>query len=134
MATTLLEAVGTYLQTQGRGTLGTSLFLGLLPTTPDVCTAVYESGGGAPVETMGAGAIAVDVIQLQVITRAGRDDYVTGRDTAVAIRSLLGSVSGQTLSGISVLRISAESWVMPMGVDNLDRPKFSTRYRCHVGT
>lgn len=133
MATTLIEAVGTYLQNQAHGTLGTNIFLGIMPTSPDVCTAVYENAGGAPVETMGAAGIAVDVVQLQVIVRTAKDDYMAGRDKAKDIRTLLSAVTGQTLSGISVLRISPESWILPMGTDNLDRPKFSVRYRCHVG-
>jgi hypothetical protein len=133
MATTLIEAVGTYLQTSGQGTLGTNIFLGVMPTTPDLCVAVYESASTPPVETMGATGIAVDVVQMQIIVRAAKDDYVVGRDKAKDIRTLLAAITGQTLSGVRVLRISPESWIMPMGSDNLDRPKFSVRYRCHVG-
>ena len=45
---TILEAVGDYLVTNSQGVLGTSLFLGVLPESPDVCVAVLESEGSSP--------------------------------------------------------------------------------------
>ena len=49
---TILESIGDYLQNTAsafgahasQGTLGTNLFLGVLPETPDACVAVYENG------------------------------------------------------------------------------------------
>ena len=38
---TILEAIGDYLVTNSYGTLGTNIFLGTLPETPDACVAVY---------------------------------------------------------------------------------------------
>ena len=65
---TILESVGDYLQNSAssfgahssQGTLGTSLFLGTLPETPDACVAVYENSGSSPTFTMGAGGIRID--------------------------------------------------------------------------
>ena len=34
-------------------TEGTNMFLGTLPSTPDVCAAVYETGGTAPTYALG---------------------------------------------------------------------------------
>ena len=134
MATTFVEAMGTYLQSNSYGTLGTNLFIGLLPGNPDACIAVYEANDGmAPLETAGASATAVDVIGLQVVIRVGRDDYATGRDKAIAIRSLLGAITEQTLSGVRVLRVQPASWAAPSGNDESDRPHFSLRFRAYVG-
>ena len=65
---TILESIGDYLQNTSsafgahasQGTLGTTLFLGTLPESPDVCTAVYENSGTPPAFTMGSGGIAID--------------------------------------------------------------------------
>ena len=61
---TILESVGDYLQNTAsafgahasQGTLGTSIFLAVLPETPDACVAVYENAGSSPTFTMGSGA------------------------------------------------------------------------------
>jgi hypothetical protein len=97
---TILESVGDYLQNTGsafgahatQGTLGTTIFLGTLPETPDACVAVYENAGSSPTFTMGAGGIQIDYPMLQIICRAGREDYPTARDKAESIRVLLASV------------------------------------------
>lgn len=129
---TVLESVGDYLQAQGQGTLGTDLFLAMMPEAPDVLTCVYETQGYAPMETMGAAAFAVDRPGLQVITRASRGDYPTARDRADAVRDLLSAVVEQTLSGIHVLRISASGSVLPMGEDQNGRPMLSINFDCAV--
>lgn len=128
----VLEAVGDYLAAQGQGTQGTSLFLGRMPDQPDVCVCVYEYEGAAPLDTMGGGAFAVDRPRVQVLVRAARDDYPTGRDKALTIRSLLGAVAGQTLSGVSVLRLRPLGGVNPLGPDEKDRPLFSVNFEAVV--
>ena len=44
----MLKEIGTYLQSQGIGTLGTNLFLGLMPDEPDNCIALFEYAGSPP--------------------------------------------------------------------------------------
>lgn len=128
----LLESVGTYLQAQGQGTLATNLFLGLMPPSPDACVTLYENSVGAPMETMGSAAVAVDLIGLQVIVRGTRDDYPTARDKALTVRTLLAGITETTLSGVHIHRISADTWPIPLGNDDLDRPQFSVRFRAMV--
>lgn len=132
MSTTLVEAVGAYLQAQAQGTLGTDLFIGLMPSAPDTCAAVYEDEGGEPLLTAGAAATAVELVSLRVIVRAGRDDYAVARDKALAIRALLGALTDTTLSGVRVLRCTALGWAQPYGEDESDRPHFLVRFRAHV--
>jgi hypothetical protein len=60
---TILESVGDYLQNTAsafgahtsQGTLGTDIFLAVLPESPDACVAIYENSGSSPTFTMGAG-------------------------------------------------------------------------------
>ena len=44
----MLKGIGTYLQTQGIGTLGADIFLGLMPDQPDNCIALFEYAGSPP--------------------------------------------------------------------------------------
>lgn len=129
---TILEAVGDYLQAQGQGTLGTNLFLAMMPETPDALVCVYEGPGIAPLETMGSAAFAVDQPGLQVITRGARGDYPGARDKARAVRSLLAAVTETTLSGVHVMRISADGSLLPMGEDQNGRPMVSMNFSCAV--
>jgi len=41
----MLKEIGTYLQSQGIGTLGADIFLGLMPDQPDNCIALFEYAG-----------------------------------------------------------------------------------------
>jgi len=125
---TILEAVGNYLVAQGYGTLGTDIFLGLMPDKPDVCIGVYENEGGTPDFTMGN--VLFDNPSIQIIVRSAPEDYPTARDTAQSIRLLLSQVSNATLSGITVLRIAPVSSLLPMGGDTNDRPHVSANFRC----
>jgi hypothetical protein len=128
---TILEAVGNYIASSGTGTLGTNLFLARMPDQPNVCIAVYEYPGEAPVETMATGA-QVDRPRFQVKVRAGRDDYPIARDLADQIRTLLMGVAGQTLSGLQVLKISAVGGIAPVGSDPDDRPSVVVNFSAMV--
>lgn len=129
---TILESVGDYLVTNSHGTLGTNIFLGTLPETPDACVAVYENTGSSPMFTMGSGGIRIDYPMLQIIARAGREDYPTARDKAESIRILLSQVLEQSISGIHIMRIEPMGSVNLLGVDNKYRPLVSVNFRCLV--
>lgn len=129
---TFLEAVGDYVQAQGEGTLGTNVFLGRMPDSPDVCVGLFEYSGSLPEMTFGSSGIAIDRPQLQVMCRATRDDYPTARDKAVALRDLLTAVMNTTLGSFSVLRIEASGSVNPVGPDEKDRPLVSVNFNVMV--
>lgn len=127
---TILEAVGDYLVAQGFGTLGTNIFLAKMPNKPDTCICVYEGEGGMPDFTMGN--TLLDNPSVQIIVRAGVEDYPTARDTMQSIRLNLSQVANATLSGITVLRIAPIGSILPMGDDTNDRPHISANFRCIV--
>ena len=129
---TILEAVGTHLASNALGTLGTNLFLAVMPDSPDVMTCVYETGGSSPDQVMGSSAWAIDRPSLQVITRAGQGDYPVARDAAAAIRLLLSAVVEQTLSGVHVMRILPSGGLLPLGEDAQGRPMVSFNFDCMV--
>lgn len=130
--TTILEAVGDYLNSASVAIQGTNLFLAVMPETPDVCVAVYENTGNNPTFTMGSAPYAIDRPTIQVICRASRGDYPTARDKAVEIRDLLGAVTDQTLSGLGVMRIQPQGSLGPMGEDENLRPMVSINFECMV--
>lgn len=129
---TFLESVGDYLQSQSQGTLGTNIFLGVMPESPDACVCVYEGPGIAPIETMGSAAFAVDQPGLQVISRGARGDYPGARNKARTIRGLLAAITETTISGIHIMRISADGSLLPMGEDQNGRPMISMNFSCAV--
>lgn len=129
---TVLESIGDYLVSNGHGTLGSTIFLAVMPESPDAMVCVYESGGQSPSLTLGAAAFAVDRPSIQVVCRATRGDYPTARDKAQSIRTLLASVVAQTISGISIMRIEASGSLIPMGEDENLRPMVSVNFDCMV--
>lgn len=132
MPNTILEAVGNYIDSNnGDLTIGTNLFLSKMPESPDFCVAVFEYEGVTPLEAFG-GTYIIDRPSVQVMVRASRDDYVTARDKAVAIRNLLAGVSNTTLSSVGILRISPVGSIMPLGGDELERPLITFNLDCFV--
>lgn len=129
---TILEAVGDYLQSAALGTLGSDLFLAVMPTAPDTVVCVYETPGFAPQATMGSAGWAVDQPGLQVICRAERGDYPGARNAAEAIREALSELIEQTVSGVHIMRISPDGGVLPIGDDENGRPLVSVNFSCQV--
>jgi len=129
----ILDALGTYLASQGQGTLATNIFLARAPDTPDACVTLYESAGSGPDHTFGAGVYAIDHQRIRVVCRAARNDYPAARDKAVAIRAVLGAVRGTTLSGVVILTILATSEVYPLSRDGDDRALIGCDYTVWLG-
>lgn len=129
---TILEAVGDYLQSASVGVQGSTIFLAVMPESPDACIAIYENAGNRPHFTMGDDPWAIDRPLIQVICRASRSDYPTARNQAETIRALLGAVTEQTISGIPIMRIESQGSVTPMGEDENQRPMVSVNFECMV--
>jgi hypothetical protein len=130
---TILEVVGSYIDTNTAALIaGTNLFYGKMPETPDLCVAVYEYTGTPPHETMGSSAFVIDRPSIQVVVRAGRDDYPSARNLAQDLRILLAAVTDTTISGLRVLRLASTGSVVSLGTDDLDRPRIAFNLDCFV--
>lgn len=120
----LIDDLGTYLQTQGIGTLGTDLFQGHLPSSPDNCVAVFETGGSQPNKDL-----PLNHPSFQVIVR--NKSYATGRDKLESVRTALhrkfntSLVSGQTFA----YYILATSEGGHIGRDESGRDEFSINFQ-----
>lgn len=96
----MLNEIGTYLQSQGIGTLGTDLFLSLMPDQPDNCTALFEYAGSPP-DLHWPG----EYPGLQV--RVRNASYAAGRAKIGEVFKKLHGLHEQNLSGTRYLLIKA---------------------------
>lgn len=73
----LLDDIADVASSAGHGTVGTNLFKGMLPSTPDACVAILGPYGGAPpVHAMSgsAGQAVAERPRVQVLARDTRPD------------------------------------------------------------
>lgn len=122
----LVEEVGTFLQTAGVGTLGTSLFLNTVPDEPDTCVAVLESPvSREPRRTFGA-SLPVEMPRFQVYARAA--SHATARTKIQDVWNALEVVIDQTLSGTRYERIAATTSPSLLKRDEKDRWVFVANF------
>ncbi len=119
----ILDSLATYLQTEGLGTVGTSIFLSRMPDSPSVCVTLFESQGAGPSHVFGSSVKAVDHQRIRCIARANPHDYNTARTLCNNVRNALGTVRGTTLSGIQILTILPTTEIYPAERDADERPR-----------
>ena len=124
-----LDDIGTYLASQvGSLTLGTNLFLGRLPDTPDTCVALYEYGGETPVSTMGGDAMPpVEQPRIQVNVRA--PGYSSSNTLALSVWTALEGILNETLTATRYHRVAAIQSPFPLERDSADRVIFAQNFR-----
>lgn len=110
----MLNEIGTYLQSQGTGTLGTDLFLGLMPDQPDNCIALFEYAGSPPDLHWNG-----EYPGLQV--RVRNKSYAMARSKIGEVMEKLHGLHGQTLSGTRYLLIKARGSPEVLKRDNNNR-------------
>jgi len=110
----MLNDMGTYLQYQGIGTLGTDLFLGLMPDQPDNCIALFEHAGTPP-DLHWSG----EYPGLQV--RVRNKSYAAARTKIGEVAKKLHGLHEQTLSGTRYLLIKARGSPEVLKRDNNNR-------------
>lgn len=121
----VLDEMTTYLAAQGVGTVGTDLFAGLLPDTPDACVALLETGGMPAAHTVGGGGAGSAVFErpsIQVICRGAKHDYAAARAKAGTAFTKLDGLANTTLSGTRYLSIFAAQPPFLIGRDENERP------------
>lgn len=121
----MLEALADRLQSASVATIATDLYIGLMPNSPDTCVALYEYAGSPPMEVLVDNTATIERPSVQVITRAGRNDYPTARALIENVRDTLTDITDDTISGVRFLRVTQISSINALGVDENDRPRFS---------
>lgn len=121
----MLEALADRLNSASVAVTASNLYIGLMPSSPDLCVAIYEYSGAAPLEVMNNDAATLERPSVQVIVRGGRNDYPTARALIENVRDTLTAISNETISGVRFLRVMGLSSINALGVDDNDRPRFS---------
>lgn len=129
----VLEAMGGYIDANSSLTLGVNLFLSKMPQTPDACVAIFEYEGMPPIENFGSSGYSISRPSIQVMVRGAREDYVGARDLAETLRASVSSISNTILSSVGILRVASTGSIMPLGVDELERPVIVFNMDCFVG-
>jgi hypothetical protein len=101
----LLDELSAYLGTQGIGTVGTDIFNGIIPDSPDALVSLIEYGGVSPVHALGGGNAKWERPQVQVVVRA--TTYSAARTKIETIYKLLHKLTNTALSSVLYLMIEA---------------------------
>lgn len=125
--TTTLEDLGSYMASNGRGTLGTDLFLNMMPDSPDSVTSITEYLSGQPLDTMGAHAPLVELPMIQVLVRRGPTEYLTARTEADLVYNLLVMILDTTI-GSNRYTVTPTNTPTLTGRDEQKRPIVTCNY------
>ena len=110
----MLREIGAYLATKSIGTVGTDIFLGLMPDQPDNCIALFEYAGSPP-DLHWEG----EYPGLQV--RVRNKSYAAARTKIGEVAKKLHGLHEQTLSGTRYLLIKARGSPEVLKRDNNNR-------------
>ena len=110
-------------------TYATDLFIGEMPTSPNQCVCVYDTGGQEP---------DVDRIYekptIQIRVRGERGAYRTTQELTQACRDVLHGTANYTINSARYIGIWCNSDVMFIGMDDNSRPLFTVNFRIHRTT
>lgn len=121
----MLEALADRLQSASVATTATNLFLGIMPDNPDLCVALFEYAGAAPLEVLSDDTATLERPSVQVMVRGARNDYPTAKTLIENVRNTLTGIANEDISGERFLRVQELSSINALGVDDNDRPEFS---------
>jgi hypothetical protein len=99
---TVLTELAAYLETEGHGVVGTSIFIGRMPEAPNTAVALYEYTGLPGTYAHDEATPMVEYPNVQVNVRAA--DYATGRNLIEAIYTSM-HLSNTDLSGTRYLLV-----------------------------
>jgi hypothetical protein len=125
-----ISALADHISTNSLGTQGTSLFVGTMPDTDILTTALTEYDGSV-IETNASG-IALYQPSLQIRVKGVAEDYTTPRARIVAIQTLLAAITNQTVSGVAFLRVRPTSTILSLGQDDRLRWSFSCNFEITI--
>jgi|TARA_R110002020_G_scaffold2230_4_gene10432 hypothetical protein len=124
----LLTDISARLDSQGRGTRGTDIFVARSPSSPDNVIVIYEFMGQEPYNTMGPSGTApyVKRPRFQVVVR--NTSYASAQTLADQVYSDLHWFKG-TIGSTSYLLIRALNQPFSMGEDENKRAQLACNYR-----
>lgn len=99
----VLDEIAAFVATACSLTVGTTVFKGALPSSPDACMAVYEYPGVAPDYVFGVSGVSVEYPRVQIVARGAADDYSTPRSVAETAYRAIAAAAPQSLSSTRYL-------------------------------
>jgi len=99
------DEIADFLEDASVGVVGTTIFKGQMPGTPDACVAVIETAGRAPEHTFGSSGIETEYPRVQIRCRGAKNDYATPAATAQTAYVAMAAVANQLLNGTRYLSI-----------------------------
>jgi hypothetical protein len=97
--------VAAYFVSKGLGTLGIDLFLNYMPETPDICGAIFRTGGSPPQGGFGVPGVLHEMPGIQIRFRGVARDSTGPQAKIEAAYRALAEVQGTTLSGTKYLMV-----------------------------
>lgn len=123
----LLTELGGFLQTALLGTMGTDLFGGLIPKTPDDLIAITQPYPGNSVLAM---AKTLDHVEEPFTVTVRNTDADAGYTKAWAVFNALNNFTG-TISSVRYLLILGRGIPFDLGPDENERFRWSCDYWAH---
>lgn len=121
----LLDAIASYLQTSGIGTVGVDIFKAQLPDSPDAAVGVFDYAGRASDKAFGT-TILIHNPSIQIQVRGSREGSANAVPNALskaaAISTLLDGAGPLTISGVIYYYIEAMQPPFSMPFDENRRP------------
>ncbi len=131
MVATAQDAVATYLQTGGYGTLGSTLFIDFIPPTPANVVVCTGYSGARPERTLGSKLPVMDYPRVQVLVR--NTDPTTALTNIVSISDYLEGTSATTAAGVYMVYIlQTSSGALYLGKDSNNWTSFSTNFEVKI--
>ena len=104
----LLDEVGTYIAANVSDlTLGTNLFLSMLPDSPAICAALYSVTSDVPYFTMNGSTSEPVLENPRIMLYVRHSSYATGEALVYTVWKQMTEVSDETLSSVEYLRLQA---------------------------
>lgn len=98
-----------------------SIFLGVMPPTPDKIITLVEYIGEGPVLTMGSDSIGAERLRVQVIVRGEANGYEEAMERARTAYRALRHVTASTINTVKYYHIEANQAPFPIEQDTGDR-------------
>jgi hypothetical protein len=116
----LLDDIASYLASEGIGVVGTDLFKGQIPDSPDNCVAIFEYAGQRPETTHDNATFEHPGLQVRVRNL----NYANGRQKIHDVFEVLHGLCNTNLSSTFYLSIFAIQSPESIGRDENDRVEF----------